>query len=460
MSVIRDSASFRDPSGFVFADGDTIYRQVNRCFAAEYDAFLQCGLYDDLVEKGWLIAHESCAHAGLTDEAYRVIRPEPIPFVSYPYEWCLGQLRDAALLTLRCMRRALDFDMILKDATAYNVQFQSGQPIWIDTLSFVPYCEGMPWVAYGQFCRHFLAPLLLMIHVDCRLSSLLRCYIDGIPLDMASAILARKGGLLAAQHIHLHARAIGRYGQAGHGGKSAQAPAIKKARLIALIDSLIRAIEPLALRGVATEWGSYYGNTNYSDAAATHKSDLIRAYAERVCPRTVWDLGANDGRYSRIAMQAVGCSVVAFDIDPVAVERNYNAVKADGENLLPLMLDLTNPSPSIGFANRERRDIMDRATPDCVMMLALIHHLAIANNIPLALLCEWTAALTSHVIIEFVPKEDAQVQTLLATRMDIFPDYNVEGFEAAFSTRFEVLDKQPIADSVRTLYLLKRIEGD
>ncbi len=194
-----------------------------------------------------------------------------------------GQLKDAALTTLRIHRAALDRDMILKDASAYNIQFLNGQPVLIDTLSFDFYQPGSPWPAYGQFCRHFLAPLMLMAFRDLRLSQLLRVYVDGIPLDLASKLLKGKGGFAAKQHIHWHARATRRHAEDGKG--EVRKVSISKFSHTAMIDSLIRVVEGLKLKGVETEWGDYYAHTNYSDAAARSKEELVRAFLEEVRPK-------------------------------------------------------------------------------------------------------------------------------------------------------------------------------
>src|SRR5262245_14254456 len=208
------SASFRDPSGFLFSRDGVLYRQVNRRYEQEYARLMESGLYEKLVKVGVLIPHVEVenvrAEAG---ECFRVIQPERVPFISYPYEWSFGQLKDAALATLSIQKRALKAGMSLKDASAYNIQFVRGKAVLIDTLSFELYKDGQPWVAYRQFCQHFLAPLTLMALKDVRLSQLLRVYIDGIPLDLASELLPSKTrlnfGLLT--HIHLHASAQKRY---------------------------------------------------------------------------------------------------------------------------------------------------------------------------------------------------------------------------------------------------------
>lgn len=452
-------SSFRDPSGRVFLHKDQVYRHVHSSYQKQYDALMSTGLYEECVSQKLLVAHTEVDSALFPDDGfdiYKILHPYQIPFISYPYEWCFGQYKDAALATLRLHRQALDKGMILKDASAYNIQFVDGQAMLIDTLSFDFYTEGMVWLAYGQFCRHFLAPLMLMAYRDVRLSQLMRVYIDGIPLDLASRLLNGKGGLAARQHIHWHANATVRHATDGQVGQSTRKIQISKFQHTALIESMIRIVEGLSLKKMQTEWGDYYDHTNYSDSAAQAKERLVDEYISSITPKTVWDFGANNGHFTRIATQH-GARAVAFDIDPVAVECNHQEIKKSKEkNLLPLLLDLTNPSPGIGFANHERTTIDTRQHPDCIFALALIHHLAISNNLPLHTIAEWFSTITEHLIIEFVPKEDSQVQKLLATRDDIFPAYTREGFEAAFGSFFQIEQSAPVGDSFRTLYLLKR----
>src|SRR5690349_16224361 len=455
------SASFRDPSGFLFSRGGVLYRQVNRKYEQEYARLMESGLYEKLVKAGLLIPHIEVDQppADSTGDvsgaiAYKVIQPEHVPFISYPYEWSFGELKDAALTTLSIQKRALKVGMSLKDASAYNIQFVRGRATLIDTLSFETYQEGRPWVAYRQFCQHFLAPLALMALKDVRLNQLLRVYIDGLPLDLASELLPGSTrfnfGLLT--HIHLHAGAQKRY--AGEEVKS-RGGSMSKQAMIGLIESLESTVRKLEWKPGGTEWGNYYDITNYSDAAFEHKKQLVREWSARTKPELVWDLGANNGVFSRVAGEA-GAFVVSSDIDPAAVEQNYRQVKsAKEENLLPLLLDLTNPSPSIGWANEERDSFGRRGPADMVLALALIHHLAISNNVPLPQLADFFATTGKWLVIEFVPKSDSQVQKLLVSREDIFPTYTREGFESAFSRRFKICEAVGVRESERVLYLME-----
>jgi hypothetical protein len=448
-------ASFRDPSGFLFSQNGILYRQINRAYANDYARLMDSGLYDKLVKANLLIPHvEMDASTSLSAEVFKVIQPERVPFISYPYEWSFSQLKDSALATLFVQKRALKLDMSLKDASAYNIQFVRGRAMLIDTLSFEIYKEGEPWVAYKQFCQHFLAPLALMSHRDVRLSQLMRVYIDGIPLNLASELLPTKTkfnfGLLT--HIHIHAGAQKRYA-----GKTV-APrkgGMNKQALTGLIESLETAVKKLTWKPAGTEWGNYYENTNYADSAFEHKKQLVREWSAEKKPVLVWDLGGNTGVFSREAALS-DAYTVSFDIDPAAVEQNYRTVKTKKEqDILPLVLDLTNPSPALGWDNAERDSFGARGPVDMALALAVIHHLAISNNVPLPQLANFFAAHCKWLVIEFVPKSDSQVQKLLASREDIFPGYTREGFEAAFSARFKIHKSESVRDSERTLYLME-----
>jgi len=452
--------SFRDPSGFVFTSNGTYYRQVNQVFADEYDACVSSGLYEDLIAGGLLVPHRDVgASFAAAPNARTVIEPERIPFISYPYEWSFGQLKDAALLTLDVQDRALARGFILRDASAYNVQFRDGRPLLIDTLSFERHQEGRPWKAYKQFCEHFLAPLALMSMRDVRLGRLQRHYLDGIPLDLCSSLLPARTWLRvsALLHVHLHARAMRRYESASV-AKTTGTRQISTRALTGLSTSLREAVNGLEWRPAGTEWADYTSAHNYSDNAIEAKRSLVREYVAVAAPRTVWDLGGNTGTFSRVARE-IAPSVVCFDIDPAAVELNYREVRKRGETgLLPLQLDLMNPSPSLGWAHEERSSIESRGPVDLVMALALVHHLAIASNVPLARVAESFSRLGRALIVEFVPKSDSQVERLLTNRADIFPDYTIEGFERAFEQHWTVERTQRVGDSQRTLYLMRRRE--
>ncbi len=449
-----EPGSFRDPSGFIFERDGEIYRQVNAVYRDDYDQLIESGLYDELKAAGLIVAHEEVDLEGR--DAYKLLRVERIPLISYPYEWCFSALRDAALLTLDIQKRAVARGMSLKDASAYNVQFRGARAVLIDTLSFERLRDDRPWVAYRQFCRHFLAPLALMAMRDVRLAGLLRDHIDGLPLDLASRLLPSRSRLSFGLflHIHLHAGMEARHG--GQATKPTRSARFGRNALLGLAASLEAAVRRLNWEPKGTEWIGYASDTNYSDMAATSKRTMVEAFLGQIGPTSVWDLGANTGEFSRIAASG-GIPTVSMDIDPACVEANYREARAgNSSDLLPLVMDLTNPSPGLGWAGNERASLADRGPADAVMALALIHHLAIGANVPLDRVAAFLADLSHHLIIEFVPKEDSQVARLLVVRDDVFPDYNRPSFEGAFARYFHTLRVEPLAESGRILYLMKR----
>lgn len=455
-------ASFRDPSGFVFKNNGTVYRQINKIYFDNYSLFKGSGLYEVLAKKKMLIAHEEVDFSKEgNDHDCLILKPDKIRFISYPYEWCFSQLKDAALLTIDIQRIAMDHGMILKDASAYNVQFQDGAPIFIDTLSFESYIEGRPWTAYRQFCQHFLAPLALMAKRDVRLGQLLRVYIDGIPLDLASKLLPRKTilNLGVLTHLHLHAHAQNSFSESHEKPSKAvnKFSKVSKYGLIGLIEGLRKSVENIVWKPGGTEWGDYYNDTNYSDSSFELKKNLINSFLDIISPQNVWDLGANTGVFSRIASDR-RIPTIAFDIDPSAVEINYRKVKKDNESFIqPLLLDLTNPSPGLGWDNLERDALKSRGPVDCVMALALIHHISISNNVPFDNVASFFADVCKKfLIIEFVPKSDSQVKRLLRSREDVFFNYDKENFEKSFYKFFSIKKIESIMGSERFLYLMRK----
>jgi len=449
------SGSFRDPSGFLFLKNGLIFRQINLDYKKDYDFFIKSGLYRELVKSGLIIRHKEVGiQYKKSDKAYKIIKPEKIDFVSYPYEWSFSQLKDAALLTLKVQRKALEFGMSLKDCSAYNIQFKKGEPVFIDTLSFEKHKERKPWSAYRQFCQHFLAPLALMSHKDIRLNQLFRIYIDGIPLDLSVSLLPLHSRFSPSLfiHLYLHSKSQKYFSNKKINKKSGE---FSKNALLGIIDSLEKAVKKTEWKIKKTEWADYYNFTNYSSKSIKEKGGIVSGFLNKIKPESVWDLGSNNGVFSRIASNK-GISTISFDNDPVCVERNYLECKKNKEqNILPLLTDLTNPSPGIGWENNERSSLIERGPTDVVLALALIHHLVISNNIPLNKLAGFFKKICRYLVIEFVPKNDSQAQKLLSMREDIFTDYTINNFEKDFSNFFQIKNKTKIGGSERLIYLMK-----
>ncbi|KTD06823.1 class I SAM-dependent methyltransferase [Legionella jamestowniensis] len=455
----RLSSSFRDPSGYIIynKEAETVQRVILSSYHAQYAHLMQCGLYEKLVKNNLLVKHQLISQS--TKEI--IIEPQQIPFISYPYEWSFQLLKEAALLTLDVAKEALNYNMYLKDATSYNVQLFYGKPIFIDTLSFEFYQEGAPWCAYGQFCRHFLAPLLFMKYKTLTVSKILAQYIDGLPLEFVSDLLPFHTHFspFIKMNIHMHSKKLKQFNS---NQTIAPAPKLNKKKLQHMFEYMSLFIRSLNYTKSKTEWGDYYNNTNYLSNAFNEKANIISHWIERMGAKKLWDAGGNNGHFSRHIVHKAK-QIIVTDIDPVAIDYNYKINKEKQiESIVPLVVDLTNPSPAIGFDNQERLSFTARLLEqqiDCTLVLALIHHLCLSNNCTFEMVLSYFKRVSLFSIIEFVPPEDSWAQTLLAQKREsqnLFNFYNQDNFESVCGEHFDIVDKITIPDSLRTLYLLKR----
>lgn len=456
-SIEINSASFRDPSGFVFSYENEIYRAIHTSYFENYSLLIKSGLYKSLWSKKLIIEHSEEKNI-LPEEysSYKIIKPKQIPFISYPYEWSFGQLKDAALLTLKILKEAISHGMILKDASPYNIQFIGSQVIFIDTLSFEEYKKDSPWKAYRQFCQHFLAPLALMHYKSTELSKLLSNYIDGIPLELASSLLPRRAMLNSgiATHIILHSKIQKKYSETN--SPPTQQTNLPKQKLLAMIQHIEECIESLKMKTEKSNWINYAEENLYSVEAMKMKVKLISSWLEKLKPKTVWDFGCNTGKFSSLA-SGFAEYVLAMDSDIHCIETFYTELKKSGNaTILPLAINLSNPSAAIGWANKERKIIHQRGKTDLLFALALTHHLRISNNTPFELIAEYFSELAQNLIVEFIPKNDSHVKQMISGRENIFENYNEKEFTNAFEKYFSISERQILSDSGRILYLMTR----
>lgn len=461
MRMKKNASSFRDPSGFVFELESELYRSVSREYSENFDFFVKSGLRDFLFTEDLLIKHDQVSLDKFEFIAPDdiVLKPERLPFISYPYEWCFSQLKSAAILTLEVLKSSLDHGMILKDGSAFNVQFKGCKPVFIDTLSFEIYKEGQPWSGYKQFCEHFLAPLCLAAYIGPEFQFLCRLGIDGISLKMASKMLPLKTWLTAPIlfHIHLHAKSVDYYSDKATQTRAKQG-LIPKRNLIAMIHHLTSFIKRLELKtSHKTQWQNYDQQTHYSKISKEDKASLVREFVDLVNPSVVWDVGSNDGFFSR-AVSNDNRLVLSLDSDSLAVEKNYaHCIEEANNNVFPLLMDMANPTPGMGWANRERTELAMRSRPELIMALAVIHHLVINNNIPFELVADNFAELADWLVIEFVPENDEKIIPLPSTAGKL--SYNQQNFKMSFLKKFTIEKEKQIEGSGRTLLLLKRRQG-
>lgn len=450
----QHSASYRDPSGFIFTYKGEVYRQVNQIFKKDFEQFIGSGLYEELVREGLLIPHQQIDE-NLTGSKnwYTTLRPEQLDFISYPYEWCFDQLKDAALLTLRLVQHGIRQNMILKDATPFNIQLHKGRLVLIDTLSFEHYDETQPWIAYRQFCETFLAPLVLMHYHQQPLQPLLSSYPNGIPLDLVSGLLPWKSWLNLHVYLHIHLQnKVARRKQPTVESKVT----FSRQKLENLLRSLQSLIESFRFQ-YKSVWSDYYKEAEQRSGYLPDKKETITQWVKRLTQvSTAIDLGANDGTFSEI-LSSHNIRTISVDGDHYAISKLYQAVKTHYSCIHPVLLDLSSPSPSIGFNNEERLSFTQRGGNDLALALAVIHHLAIEKNIPFEWIAKWCRELAPTLIIEFVPITDEKVQFMLTRKKLVYDWYTETEFITAFSKYFKILDVREIASSSRKLYLMEAL---
>ena len=456
--LVNHPASFRDESGYIYHYGKDIFRSVNKVYREDYDFLLSSGLYDQLVSQKLLIAHREIDPADvkpLNSEVYKIIKPRPLPFISYPYEWCYSQIWEAAKLTLLIEKTSLKYRMTLKDASSYNVQFWGTQPVFIDTLSFIRLKKNSPWVAYRQFCQHFLSPLVLMKYRDFRLGKLSQLFLDGVDLDLAVKMLPLKSYFNFHLFLHLFLHSLGQK----YLSKRPSAISAKKITglgLENLIESMRCAVNSLSIKKEKSFWSGYYEDNNYSASAFKNKIAVVISLIRNLKPKWLIDLVSNTGLFSRLTSR-YSQYVISIDNDPHSVEENFlRAKKEKINNLMPLLADIINPSPSIGWRNFERQKLLDRLPVDTTLVLALIHHLYFSYNLSFPMMADFFAACSRNLIIEYIPITDGQVQQLINLRTGQFSNYSEDKFVESFSRYFVIKKNFPLKGSLRSIYLLRK----
>lgn len=458
-----EPSSFRDPSGSVFYRDGRVLRRLDAKGAADWEALNATCFFGEMVADGRLIGtSEASRDLGGDTEAgtggfAAVLEHDRIPFISYPYEWTFGMLRSAAILHLEVLLAALEEGMTTKDGYAYNIQFRGESPVFIDIGSFEPVGSGGPWVGYRQFCQTMLYPLMVESHLGIPFQRLLRGHLEGIDTaDMRRLIgpagVLRKGVL---RHVVIHDLLSSKVENPSQDTRRQLADVgagtdIAKAATTKLLD-LVRS---LSSPRSESAWADYRTTCSYSDEDTTAKTRFIDSVLNASHPSLVFDLGCNDGSFSKLAA-AHAEQVVAVDFDPLVVDNFFRELRCSDapRNILPLVQDLTDPSPARGWRGRERSAFFDRVRPDLILALALVHHLSIGANVPLAEVVDFLASNGEELVVEFVEPHDPMAERLLGNKpAGTHDDYRTDVFEKILDERCRILSTTALPGGSRRLY--------
>ena len=455
---MRHPSSYRDPSGFIFKENNKVYRQINPVFFDEYKAAVSAGIYKSLFDKKWLVSHKEIS----SDHNKIILEPEQLDFVTYPYEWSFTQYKHAAQLTLRLQLWLLENDFSLKDATAFNVAFQNGKAIFIDTLSIEKYKINAPWKALKQFNEHFFGPLLLAQNYGGVHLKTLQHSINGIDLNEVKRQLPFFSRFNPTVYSHMYLLSKSDVENDSNEGGSDPSVELSKASQIKMLSALDMFIDTMESKE-NTEWSKYYSETNYNEKSFLFKKDLIVKWNNELNVKKVIDLGGNDGTFGKELLPQVD-QLIVCDIDQPAIDQCYlEHIKNDSSKLICLVNDLMQPSPAIGFSNQERASFNSRVidfAPDLSMALALIHHITLSGNVPFEMSAQYFSQLSKYLIIEFPDREDSWVEFILNSKRDarhLFDGYTISAFAKAYQKHFNLIKSEKIEGTARTLFLFERL---
>ena len=456
--VASETGSFRDRRGRGYTVDGRIYRSVMPMAVDDFEFVRSTGLIDELVKDQKLVAESLVDRAALDgqgDDASFVLEHPRLSYVSYPYEWPFAALKAAALLHLDVQLRALRKDVTLTDASAYNVQFDGPNPIFIDSLSFRRYEDGEFWVGHRQFCEQFVNPLLLRSVLGVPHNAWYRGSLEGISAGELSQVLPWQSRLSwnTLTNVFMQAQLQRSVSSSETALETTKTKKLPKLGFEQMLRGLRRWIAGMESRTDGKSvWQDYAQDNSYADEEASQKRQFVADFVATTKPGLIFDLGCNTGDYSALALKNGAQRAVGFDFDHGALDYAYHRARRESLNFLPLYLDAANPSPEQGWLQAERHGLARRARGDALLALALVHHLVITRNIPLGGVLDWITGMAPRGVIEFVPKADPMVQRLLQLREDLFDDYEQENFESLLAARGHIVKSRPVSSSGRTLY--------
>lgn len=455
-----EPGSFRDRTSRVFYSENSVFRALNKQALREWEALSSSKFFSRFIAEGKIIQTRQVEYPGgvnsaITGNWAAFLQHQQIPFISYPYEWSFGMLRDAALLQIELLLAALDEDMVLKDSSSFNFQWNGTSPVFIDIPSFEKLAPGEPWAGYRQFCQMFLYPLFLQVYRNIPFQPMLRGNIDGIDPALCNNILSvmdllRPGVFM---HVYLQAKMQARYASTQKNiKKDLRTAGFTKNLVKNNVESLQKLIQGLSWKISRSQWSHYVNEHSYTGSDHEIKKSFVRDVISLQSWGLVWDLGCNTGTFSRIAVENAQY-VLAMDADQLAIEYFYQELKKEKiSKILPLIYNVADPSPNLGWQGAERKSLPERGKPDLILCLALLHHIVISANIPLKEFVDWLASISTSLVIEFVTKEDPMVKTLLRNKEDNYMDYEIEYFENCLSKAFNIIKRNALKCGTRILY--------
>ena len=465
----RLAASFRDPDGYVFRHADRIFRALGPTFAPLLSEVEQSGLLATLVQDGLVVPSHRVTDPPLRAElmsahpqAAELVEHQRLAPITYPYEWSLSMLADAGILTLDLQLRLLTAGLSLKDASAYNIQFRGGRPVFIDLTSIERPARLDLWKALGQFNQMFTFPLLLSREQGWDLRSYFLGSLGGRTLEQVSRgfgslsrwrpslLLDLTLPLLLGRRVERKQPETSTPVTSPKDPGTPEAQRVNLGRLRGKLRGLAEGYQPSGV------WADYTATCTYDASASGAKRGLIRAYLDRWHPGQVLDLGCNTGVYSYLAAGS-GARVIAIDQDHDAIEMLYRRLRQQPATITPMVADLSNPSPGVGFRNAERDPLLSRVESDLVFALALLHHLLVSANLSLEAARDLLFDLSrDHVVLEFVPSDDPMFRRLLRFRAEDFSWLTLDGCRAVLQQRFTVVEEHPVPGTPRTLLFLRK----
>ena len=458
-----EPGSFRDRHGKIYYVDGRVYRGLSEKALDDWRALARTRLFARHAERGSLIGTRELDQPPSSDQLVcgwvGTLSHDTVPFITYPYEWSFHMLKDAALLQLTLILEALDEGLMLKDASSFNIQWRGCHPVFIDITSFEQLDEHSPWGGYRQFCQLFLFPLMVQAFKNIDFHVLLRGDLEGVPVELAAKLMSLRDYLRPGvlPHIVIQAKLQSRLAASRKNIKrDLKQAGFNKALIQNNVTRLRQLVEKLEWTPRESHWSGYAHLDHYTPAATTAKQTFVIKAVSSRHRRLVWDLGCNTGVYSRLAAENAA-HVIAMDADHLAIDRFYTGLKVDNiSNITPIVNDLSDSSPSLGWRNQERKTLEQRGKPDLVLCLALIHHVVIGANIPLDDFIDWLAGLNADIVIEFVDKQDQMVQRLLCNKDDVYADYERKHFENCLARYYAIRAEETLENGTRFLYYAER----